>query len=48
MDDFNIWNFIYILADKIKTTNKLDSNFTIKSAIIIGLFQVLALNSRCK
>ena len=34
--------FLYI-SDKKKVTNKIESNFTIKSAIFFGLFQVLAL-----
>ena len=38
-----IFGILLHFTDKIKTTNKLDSNFTIKSAIIIGLFQILAL-----
>jgi undecaprenyl-diphosphatase len=38
-----IFGILLYFTDKIKTTNKLDSNFTIKSAIIIGLFQILAL-----
>ena len=35
--------FFYILSDKIKSYKKLDTEFTNKSAIIIGLFQMLAL-----
>ena len=42
MDEFNFWDFLYI-ADKKKTTKKIDENFSNLSAIIIGLFQVLAL-----
>ena len=34
--------FLYI-SDKKKVTSKIESNFTIKSAIFFGLFQVLAL-----
>ncbi len=34
--------FLYI-SDKTKITKKIDSNFTNKSAIAIGIFQVLAL-----
>ena len=34
--------FLY-LSDKKKITNSIDKNFSIKSAIIIGLFQVIAL-----
>jgi undecaprenyl-diphosphatase len=34
--------FLYI-SDKKKITNKIESNFTIKSAIFFGLFQILAL-----
>ena len=38
-----IFGIILYLSDKSKITNKIDTNFTNKSAIIIGLFQVLAL-----
>ncbi len=38
-----IFGILLYLSDKIKVTNKLDDSFTIKSAIIIGLFQVLSL-----
>jgi len=34
--------FLY-LSDRSKTTNTIENKFTIKSAIIIGLFQVLSL-----
>jgi len=34
--------FLYI-SDKIKITRKIEKNFSIKSAFIIGLFQILAL-----
>ena len=38
-----VFGILLYLSDKIKVTNKLDNSFTIRSAIIIGLFQVLAL-----
>jgi len=38
-----IFGVVLFISDKSKTTNKIESNFTIKSAIIIGIFQVLAL-----
>ena len=42
MDEFNIWILLYI-SDKSKITKKIDTEFTNKSAVFIGLFQVLAL-----
>ena len=38
-----IFGLLLFISDKSKTTNNIETNFTIKSAIIIGLFQVLAL-----
>jgi len=38
-----IFGIILYISDKFKTTKKIDDNFTNKSAILIGLFQVLAL-----
>jgi len=38
-----IFGLLLFLSDKSKTTNNIETNFTIKSAIIIGFFQVLAL-----
>jgi undecaprenyl-diphosphatase len=38
-----IFGFFLYLSDKVKVKNKIEENFSIKSAIIIGLFQVLAL-----
>jgi|TARA_B110000438_G_scaffold303395_1_gene364678 undecaprenyl-diphosphatase len=38
-----IFGLLLFVSDKSKTTNNIETNFTIKSAIIIGIFQVLAL-----
>lgn len=38
-----IFGFFLYLSDKVKVKNKIEENFSIKSAIIIGLFQALAL-----
>ena len=38
-----IFGILLYIADKFKITKKIDTEFTNKSAIIIGLFQVLAL-----
>ena len=38
-----LFGILLYVSDKNKTTNKIESNFSTKSAIIIGLFQVLAL-----
>jgi len=38
-----IFGLLLYISDKSKITNKIDSSFTNKSAIFIGLFQVLAL-----
>ena len=38
-----IFGLLLFISDKSKTTNNIETNFTIKSAIIIGIFQVLAL-----
>jgi len=38
-----IFGILLYVSDRSKNTKKVDSNFTIKSAIFIGLFQVLAL-----
>jgi len=38
-----VFGVLLYISDKRKTTNKIETNFDIKSAIIFGLFQVLAL-----
>ena len=38
-----IFGILLYVSDKLKITKKIDTNFTNKSAIIIGIFQVLAL-----
>jgi len=38
-----IFGLLLFISDKSKITNNIETNFTIKSAIIIGCFQVLAL-----
>ena len=38
-----IFGILLFISDKTKTTNKIDTQFSNKSAIFIGLFQVLAL-----
>ena len=38
-----IFGFLLFLSDKFKLEKNIEKNFTIKSAIIIGLFQVLSL-----
>jgi len=38
-----IFGILMYVSDKSKITKKIDTNFTVKSAIFIGLFQVLAL-----
>ena len=38
-----IFGIILYISDKTKITSKIENNFTIKSALIIGLMQVLAL-----
>ena len=38
-----LFGLLLFISDRSKTNNKIETNFTIKSAIIIGLFQVLAL-----
>ena len=38
-----IFGILLYISDKVKVTKKIDTQFTNKSAIIIGLFQVLAL-----
>lgn len=38
-----VFGILLYISDKRKTVNKIETNFNIKSAIIFGLFQVLAL-----
>ena len=38
-----VFGLLLFISDRFKTINKIDKNFTIKSAMIIGLFQVLSL-----
>ena len=38
-----VFGILLYISDKSKITNKIDSSFTNKSAIIIGIFQILAL-----
>ena len=38
-----IFGILLYISDKFKTTNTLEKQFTVKTAIIIGLFQVLSL-----
>jgi len=38
-----VFGILLYISDKSKITNKIDTNFTNKSAIIIGIFQILAL-----
>ena len=42
MDDYYIWYLLFI-SDKFELKNEIKSDFTYKSAIIIGLFQILSL-----
>ena len=38
-----VFGLLLFISDRFKTINKIDKNFTIKSAMIIGFFQVLSL-----
>ncbi|MDC0903445.1 undecaprenyl-diphosphate phosphatase [Pelagibacteraceae bacterium] len=38
-----IFGFVLLLSDKFETKKKIDKNFTLKSAIFIGCFQILSL-----
>ena len=38
-----IFGFLLLASDRVKTTKKVDNNFTFKSAMIIGFFQILSL-----
>ena len=43
-----IFGILLYFADKFDLGQKIQDNFTVKNAFIIGFFQVLAFNSRCK